>query len=318
MDSLLFILGVLLIIAAVAYFFLSGRTKDDVTERLDRYTLGVEEKKKKGRRESGPRVSPLGERLDRALAERGLARNLRTQLARANLKLTAGEFIAATIICMILFPAIVFILRRDIPLSLLAAVLGFFAPRWYVSYLQGKRLKAFNDQLGDIISMMVNGIRAGYSVLQAMEAVAKEMDEPASEEFSRVVKEVQLGLSLEQALDNLLRRVPSEDLDMTVTAIKVQQEVGGNLAEVLDTISFTIRERVRIKGEIRALTAQARASGYVVSFLPIGVALLVYAINPKFMGMMFTDPCGWMMLGVAAAGIISGFFITQKIADIEV
>lgn len=318
MDSLLLILGVLLIIAAVAYFFLSGRTKDDVTERLDRYTLGVEEKKKKGRRESGPRVSPLGERLDRALAERGLARNLRTQLARANLKLTAGEFIAATIICMILFPAIVFILRRDIPLSLLAAVLGFFAPRWYVSYLQGKRLKAFNDQLGDIISMMVNGIRAGYSVLQAMEAVAKEMDEPASEEFSRVVKEVQLGLSLEQALDNLLRRVPSEDLDMTVTAIKVQQEVGGNLAEVLDTISFTIRERVRIKGEIRALTAQARASGYVVSFLPIGVALLVYAINPKFMGLMFTDPCGWMMLGVAAAGIISGFFITQKIADIEV
>lgn len=317
MENLLLILGLLLIIGALVYFFASGRKKDEVTERLDRYALGVEEKKKE-RGAPGPRVSPLGERLDKALAERGLARNLRTQLARANLKLTAGEFIAATIICMILFPAIVFFLRRDIPLSLLAAVLGFFAPRWYVSYLQGKRLKAFNDQLGDIISMMVNGIRAGYSVLQAMEAVAKEMDEPASEEFSRVVKEVQLGLSLEQALDNLLRRVPSDDLDMTVTAIKVQQEVGGNLAEVLDTISFTIRERVRIKGEIRALTAQARASGYVVSLLPIGVAVLVYAINPKFMGVMFTDQCGWMMLGVAGAGIIAGFFITQKIADIEV
>jgi len=317
MENLLLVLGISLIIGALVYFFAGSRKKDEVTERLDRYALGVEEKKKV-RGEPGPRVSPLGERLDRALAERGLARNLRTQLARANLKLTAGEFIAATIICMILFPAIVFILRRDIPLSLLAAVLGFFAPRWYVAYLQGKRLKAFNDQLGDIISMMVNGIRAGYSVLQAMEAVAKEMDEPASEEFSRVVKEVQLGLSLEQALDNLLRRVPSDDLDMTVTAIKVQQEVGGNLAEVLDTISFTIRERVRIKGEIRALTAQARASGYVVSLLPVGVAVLVYAINPKFMGVMFTDQCGWMMLGVAGAGIISGFFITRKIADIEV
>jgi tight adherence protein B len=317
MENLLLILGILLIIGALVYLFLGGRRKDEVSERLDRYALGVEEKKKE-RGKPGPRVSPLGERLDKALAERGFARNLRTQLARANLKLTAGEFIAATIICMILFPAIVFILRRDIPLSLLAAVLGFFAPRWYVSYLQGKRLKAFNDQLGDIISMMVNGIRAGYSVLQAMEAVAKEMDEPASEEFGRVVKEVQLGLSLEQALDNLLRRVPSDDLDMTVTAIKVQQEVGGNLAEVLDTISFTIRERVRIKGEIRALTAQARYSGYIVSFLPIGVALLVYTINPRFMGAMFKDPCGWMMLGVAGAGIISGFFITRKIADIEV
>ncbi len=317
MENLLLVLGVLLVIGALAYLFIGGRKKDEVTERLGRYALGVEEKKK-GRGEPGPRVSPLGERLDKALAERGLARNLRTQLARANLKLTAGEFIAATVICMLLFPAIVFVVRRDILLSLLAAVLGFFAPRWYVAYLQGKRLKAFNDQLGDIISMMVNGIRAGYSVLQAMEAVAKEMGEPASEEFSRVVKEVQLGLSLEQALDNLLRRVPSDDLDMTVTAIKVQQEVGGNLAEVLDTISFTIRERVRIKGEIRALTAQARASGYVVSLLPIGVALLVYAINPRFMGVMFTDPCGWMMLGVAGAGIISGFFITRKIAEIEV
>jgi tight adherence protein B len=317
MENLLLILGILLIIGALVYFFAGSRKKDEVTERLNRYALGVEEKKKE-RGEPGPRVSPLGERLDKALAERGFARNLRTQLARANLKLTAGEFIAATIICMILFPAIVFVLRRNIPLSLLAAVLGFFAPRWYVSYLQGKRLKAFNDQLGDIISMMVNGIRAGYSVLQAMEAVAKEMDEPASEEFGRVVKEVQLGLSLEQALDNLLRRVPSDDLDMTVTAIKVQQEVGGNLAEVLDTISFTIRERVRIKGEIRVLTAQARYSGYIVSFLPIGVALLVYTINPRFMGAMFKDPCGWMMLGVAGAGIISGFFITRKIADIEV
>jgi len=316
MENLLLILGILLLIGAGAFLFLGGRREDEVTERLDRYALGVEKKEKK--KAAGPRVSPLGERLDKALAERGFARNLRTQLARANLKLTAGEFIAATIICMILFPAIVFVLRRNIPLSLLAAVLGFFVPRWYVAYLQGKRLKAFNDQLGDIISMMVNGIRAGYSVLQAMEAVAKEMDEPASEEFGRVVKEVQLGLSLEQALDNLLRRVPSDDLDMTVTAIKVQQEVGGNLAEVLDTISFTIRERVRIKGEIRALTAQARYSGYIVSLLPIGVALFVYTINPKFMGPMFQDPCGWMMLGVAGAGIIAGFFITRKIADIEV
>jgi tight adherence protein B len=136
MENLLLVGGILLLIGALVYLFLGGRRKDEVSERLDRYALGVEEKKKE-RGKPGPRVSPLGERLDKALAERGFARNLRTQLARANLKLTAGEFIAATIICMILFPAIVFVLRRNIPLSLLAAVLGFFAPRWYVSYLQG-------------------------------------------------------------------------------------------------------------------------------------------------------------------------------------
>ncbi len=315
METVLLVVGGLLVIVAVIVLLASSRRQDEVSERLDRYALGVEKKQKPA---SGQRVSPLGERLDKALAERGFARNLRTQLARANLKLTAGEFIAATIICMTLFPALVFLLRRDIPLSLLAAVLGFFTPRWYVSYLQGKRLKAFNNQLGDIISMMVNAIRAGYSILQAMEVVAKEMDPPASEEFDRVVREVQLGIGLEQALDNLLRRVPSDDLDMTITAIKVQQEVGGNLAEVLDTISFTIRERVRIKGEIRALTAQARYSGYLVSLLPVGVSILVYFINPRFMGPMFQHPCGWIMLGVAGSGIIAGFFITRKIANIEV
>lgn len=315
MDTVLLAIGGLLVIVAVIALLVGGRRQDEVSERLDRYALGV---KKKEKPVSSQRVSPLGERLDKALAERGFARNLRTQLARANLKLTAGEFIAATVICMILFPALMFLLRRNIPLSLLAAVVGFFAPRWYVSYLQGKRLKAFNNQLGDVINMMVSAIRAGYSVLQAMETVAKEMDPPASEEFDRVVKEVQLGIGLEQALDNLLRRVPSDDLDMTVTAIKVQQEVGGNLAEVLDTISFTIRERVRIKGEIRALTAQARYSGYLVSLLPVGVAILVYFINPRFMGPMFQHPCGWIMLGVAGSGIIAGFFITRKIADIEV
>lgn len=317
MDRLLLILGIGLLVGAVLYLILGGRKRDEVSERLDRYALGVEGRKKK-ERPTGVRVSPLGERLDKALQERGFARNLRTQLARANLKLTVGEFISATIICMILFPALMYLLRRNIPLSLLAAVLGFFAPRWYVSYLQGKRLKAFNDQLGDIINMMVSALRAGYSVLQAMEVVAKEMDPPASEEFDRVVKEVQLGLPMDRALDNLLRRVPSDDLDMTITAIKVQQEVGGNLAEVLDTISFTIRERVRIKGEIRALTAQARYSAYLVGMLPIIVAVIVYMINPTFMGPMFQHQCGWIMLGVAGLTMVIGFFVMRKIADIEV
>lgn len=316
MDTVLLIAGGFLTLISALILLTGRRRQDEVSERLDRYALGVGKKQEKST--PGQRVSPLMERLDKALAERGVGRNLRTQLARANLKLTAGEFIAATVICMILFPAGMYLLRRDIPLSLLAAVVGFFAPRWYVSYLQGKRLKAFNSQLGDILNMMVNALRAGYSVLQSMEALAKEMDPPASEEFDRVVKEVQLGLGMEQALDNLLRRVPSDDLDMTATAFKVQQDVGGNLAEVLDTISFTIRERVRIKGEIKALTAQARYSGYLISLLPAVAAILVYMINPGFMGPMFQHPCGWIMLGVAGAGIITGFFITRKIANIEV
>jgi tight adherence protein B len=154
--------------------------------------------------------------------------------------------------------------------------------------------------------------------MQAMEAVSREMGPPISEEFGRIVQEQQLGLSLGQAMDNMLRRIPSEDLDMMVTAIKVQREVGGNLAEVLDAISYTIRERVRIKGDIRALTAQSRWSGYLISLVPVVVTGVVYLINPDFMSLLFTHVCGWLMLTYAIVGIIIGYVVIIKIVNIEV
>ncbi|HEY76004.1 MAG TPA: type II secretion system F family protein [Thermoflexia bacterium] len=300
------------------YLFIRGR-QSEVEKRLGQYTAPtVEAEAEEAVRAA--RRSPLGDRLERVLSGRGFAENIRTQLARANLKLTAGEFIAATVISVILFGFLAYFLGHRNPLfGLGGAVLGFFAPRWYVSFLQQRRLNAFNSQLSDTINMLVNGLRAGYSVLQAMEAVAEEMAPPASEEFRRVVREVQLGLSMEEALNNLLRRVPSDDLDLMITAMNVQREVGGNLAEVLDSISFTIRERIRIQGEIRALTAQGRYSGYIVSFLPIVVAVLIYFINPDFIRPLFENrTCGWPILGFAAMGIIIGNIVIRKIVEIEV
>jgi tight adherence protein B len=264
------------------------------------------------------RKSPLGEALNRVLASRGVGADLATQLARANLKFTVGEFMAATFILVLAAGAVMYVWRRDVVATAVACVVAFFAPRLYVSLLRGRRLKAFNDQLGDTINLMVNGIRAGYSVMQAMEAVSQEMGPPISEEFARVVKEVQLGLTLEQALANMLRRITSDDLDMMVTAINVQREVGGNLAEVLDAISHTIRERIRIKGDIQALTAYGRGAGNLLSAVPIILAAVVYLITPDFMSQLFTDPCGWTMLGLAALGIVVGFFVIRKIVDIDV
>jgi len=319
MDTIVMI-AAFAVAAGVAVYLvvdlMRGR-QENVEDRLDRYIEGVgtETTPSASRAE---RSSVIGERLDRALAQRGFAENLRTQLARANLKLTVGEFLAATVIAVLLFAGATYALRQNAIMSLGAAVLGFFAPRWYVSYLQGKRLKMFNDQLGDTINLLVNSIRSGYSVLQAMEAVAREMGAPVSEEFDRVVKEVQLGLTMEQALDNMLRRIRSDDLDLLVTAINVQREVGGNLAEVLDSISFTIRERVRILGEIRALTAQARGSGYMISFMPIGVTIFISFVNPNFIMQLVEDPCGWIMIGVAVTGIVLGFITIQKLVKIEV
>jgi len=278
----------------------------------DRLGIVEEEADEEGRR------SPLGDALNRALASRGLGADLATQLARADLKITVGEFMAVTVILVIVAGGAAFVLRRDIVLVAGACLVGFFAPRLYVRLLHRRRLQAFDDQLSDTINLMVNGIRAGYSVMQAMEAVSREMGPPIAVEFERVVREVQFGLSLEQALGNMLRRVPSADLDLMVTAINVQREVGGNLAEVLDAISHTIRERVRIKGDIRALTAYGRGAGNLLSAMPVIVTIVVYLISPDFMSQLFVHPCGWVMIGVAVVGIVAGFLIIRKIVDIDV
>jgi tight adherence protein B len=266
----------------------------------------------------GAQKSILTDSLNRALASRGVGANLATQLARANLKFTVGEFLALTVILVIGLGAAAYLLKRDVVITAVACLVGFFGPWIYVALMRGRRLRAFNDQLSDTINLMVNGIRAGYSVMQAMEAVAEEMGPPISEEFGRVVKEVQLGLSLEQALDNMLRRVTSDDLDMMITAIKVQREVGGNLAEVLDSISYTIRERVRIKGDIQALTSYGRGAGNLLSALPVILSAVIYLISPDFMSKLFSDPCGWMMIGASVTGIVVGYLIIRKIVDIEV
>jgi tight adherence protein B len=266
----------------------------------------------------GARKTPIGDALDRALASRGVGSDLATQLARADLKVTVGEFMAATVMLVMAAGAVAAFLRKDVVVTAGACLAGFFGPRFYVGVLRGRRLKAFNNQLGDTINLMVNGIRAGYSILQAMEAVSQEMGPPISEEFGRVVQEVQLGITLEEAMAHMLRRVPSDDLDMMITAINVQREVGGNLAEVLNSISFTIRERVRIKGEIRALTAQSRASGYLIAMVPVVLAVVVYLISPDFMGKMFNDVCGYIMLGAAVMGIVLGFVVINKVVQIEV
>jgi tight adherence protein B len=171
-----------------------------------------------------------------------------------------------------------------------------------------------------MLNLMVNGLRAGYSTMQALEAVSRELPSPISDEFRRVVQEMQIGIPMETALANLLRRIPSDDLDFVVTAINVQREVGGNLSEILDTISFTIRERVKIKGEIRVLTAQVRASGTLLSLIPIVLTIVLWLINPKYL-MSFMDAGVWCAVG---AGILvtfligSGYFVMMRIADIEV
>ena len=203
--------------------------------------------------------------------------------------------------------------------GLVCCIFGFFLPGLYCIRVQKQLLIKFDNQLGDMLNLLVNGLRAGFSTMQAMEAVSKELPPPICDEFHRVVQEMQLGVPMERSLDNLLRRIPSEDLDLVITAINVQREVGGNLAEILDTISFTIRERVRIKGEIRVLTTQASYSGKMLSFMPLAVMGILYLMNRQYMMEFFIHGvCGYIPLGIAGILIGLGSFVMGKLADVEI
>jgi len=198
-------------------------------------------------------------------------------------------------------------------------------PKFWLNRRKNGRLNSFNKQLPDTITLIANALRAGSSFLQAIELVVRESRPPISIEFGRVIREVNLGLPFDVALENMVRRVKSEDFELMATAIAIQHQVGGNLAEILDSIAFTIRERIRIKGEIRTLTAQQRLSGYVVGGLPFGLALFIYLAAPTFFNPMFQKPpdvlgipLGVILLGIAVAAMGAGFYFIRKIVDIEV
>jgi tight adherence protein B len=274
------------------------------------------------------REDRVADRLDRSMSNRNFFRQIKTRMAKADLKLRVSEYIAIQLLAAAALGAVAyFVLGQNVIFVIIGAVIGIFIPGMYVNFAAKKRIQAFDNQLSDTLNLWVNALRSGYSILQGMEAIATELPAPVSVEFERVVQEVRLGLSVPQALLNMLRRVPSEDLDLVITAVNIQREVGGNLAEVLDTISFTIRERVRIKGEIRTLTAQGRLSGWIISFLPIVLGFILFIINPEYMEQLWVReepiilnvlPCGWIVIAVGLIMTIIGMVAIQKIVDIEV
>jgi tight adherence protein B len=164
---------------------------------------------------------------------------------------------------------------------------------------------------------MSNALRAGFSFMQAMDMVGREMPDPISKEFSRTYREISLGAITEEALQKMVKRVSSDDLDLLVTAVLIQRQVGGNLAEVLDNISHTIRERIRIKGEIRTLTAQGRISGLIIGIIPPCLIVLLLLINPSYMQPLLYTQLGWMMLAAGACTEFIGILLIKKIISID-
>ena len=255
-------------------------------------------------------------------APRGFTERMARELTQADLKLTVGEFLVLSGVLASVGALIG--LALPIPgrylLALLLLIAGAYGPRVYVARRKVARLRTFTAQLPDMINLMTSALQTGFAMPQAFMVVAREGPQPSATEFDRVVREIELGLTVDEALANLLERMPSDDLELFITSINVQREVGGNLVEVFDTIANTIRERIKLLGEVRVLTSQQRLSGYIIASLPIGLALLLTLINPGYMLGVFetTRWCGWTMVGCGGGMIFLGFLVIRRIVNIEV
>jgi len=323
-------LAILLIAVGIASSGSSG-----ISDRLERYASGRPEGKP-GATGQGPISDLIAQsqalaNLNKVVEGRDFGANLARELARADLRLKPSEYLFIWAGSTLGVPVLMFIFSFFLPALgsplalLIGGFIGFLIPRFWLNRRKSGRLNAFNKQLPDTITLIANALRAGSSFLQAIELVVREARPPISTEFSRVIREVNLGLPFDQALENMVRRVRSDDLELMATAISIQHQVGGNLAEILDSISYTIRERIRIKGEIRTLTAQQRLSGYVVGFLPIGLAGFLFIAAPGFMDPMFANPpeiaglpAGVIILFFGGFMMFIGFMLIRRIVDIEV
>jgi tight adherence protein B len=243
---------------------------------------------------------------------------LETLLRRSGLPLKPEEYILFKWLAAGISGVLLLLVSGNIILMIPGFLLGLLFPRWYVKKKIKERVVRFNDGLPDMISTIVGSLRAGFSFQQALKAVTEEAGSPIKEEMESVLKEMQYGASLEDSLNDLKNRMPSEDLDLMIQAILIQRQVGGNLATVLDKIVQTIRERTKIHRQISSLTAQGRLSGIVIGLLPIILAFVLYLIEPEYIGTLFNHPVG---IALIAAGLVSGtigFFLIRKITSVEV
>ena len=309
-------LAILLAFTGIAEF-----ARSSVDERLGRYVRGSGAGViSRGRAAEGtpPARWSILARLDQALTSRDFVQGVRRELARADLPLTVPEYLFINALVVLLSGLIGFLISRFWFSALMLAVASAFVPTLYVRWRQRRRLAAFNNQLGDVVNVLIGSLRAGYGLLQSFDYVSDRLPDPAANEFGRVVREVSLGLSMNEALANVLKRVESDDLELMVTAISIHHEVGGNLTTILESISETIRERVRIKREISSLTAMQRYSAYVLVLLPFMVSGVLFLMNPAYMLRLF-EPGPTLCIPVGALmSMVLGFLITRRIVAIEV
>ncbi|WP_158737972.1 type II secretion system F family protein [Alteribacillus sp. YIM 98480] len=244
--------------------------------------------------------------------------SLEKKLTAAGLPMKAEEFMIFHIFAVLISGGLAQLIFQSIGAAFIGGLVGFIFPKVWLTQKQRKRLKQFNDMLPDMLATITGSLRAGFSFPQSLQMVGAESFSPMKEEVQLVLKEMQYGSTLEEALNAWTKRMPSKDLELLVEAIVIQRQVGGNLAYLFDKIVETTRERTRIENQVKTLTAQGRLSGIIISLLPLGLGMVIYLMNPEYITTLFTHPIGQVMLIAAGISGILGFILVRKITRIEV
>lgn len=250
----------------------------------------------------------------------GVKFNQKTErtLQQAGSELKPEEFLLIRFICSFGVGFALFITDVPFVLCLLASIPGFMVPNIYMKNKRQKRLKLLTYQLVETLGTMSNSLRAGFSFLQTMQLIGKEMPDPIGPEFDRAVKEMGIGVPMEEAFESLLQRLPNKELEVVIQAILAQRKSGGNLADLLDTMEETVRGRIRILDEVKTLTAQGKLSSIIITSLPVLLGVYFNFISPEYLAPMFNEPLGIALLSVGVISLIIGWLLIQKIVKIEV
>ncbi|MBS3900505.1 MAG: type II secretion system F family protein [Dethiobacter sp.] len=296
----------------------ANKDKEEIARRVRMVTGdGGTDKKREAEKVKNKPLAGLTE-LFRLFTPQRILRKLETDLIQADLPLKGEEMVLVNLASTILFAILAQLILGNVISSMLFAIGGAYLPLIFIKTAKAKRLKKFDEQLSDALTIMTNSLRAGLSFLQTMDSLQREMAPPISVEFGRALREMRLGTTTEEALRNMVERIKSEDLELIVTAVNIQRQVGGNLAEVLDNISATINERLRIRGELKTLTAQGRISGVIVALLPIILAGGISVINPAYIALLFSHPLGLLLITSAVISELIGILTIKKIVNIDV
>ncbi len=239
-------------------------------------------------------------------------------MRRAGLPITGMEFLLIMFWSFVILSGFTVLLTLDYILAVSIGFTAVVAEYGFVIWTVNRRRTIFSNQLGDCLTTLSNALRAGYSFMQAMDLISREMEPPISEEFAQAMQEVSAGMPIEDALESMDQRVQNSDFSLMIAAVLIQREVGGNLAQILDSISATIDERIRMKREIKALTAQGRLSGYVLGCIPIALIGMLHVISPGHFDPILESDFAMFIIGGCILMEIIGFFVIQRIVDIEI